>query len=123
MAVDIENKEIVYRYKTSLSGKGDQFHFNIPTIIVKNNYINVKNEYWIYFEKVNPDRDKEISTKEQLQNLLKDLKDLIPFKAFPAHAGSQYRITIPKFLIENNYIVPKKENLYWIYFVIDKNSQ
>ncbi len=124
MAVDVENKEIVYRYKTKLSGKGEQFYFNIPAFVVKNNYINVKNEYWIYFEKVDPHRDKKVSTKEQLQDLSKDLKNLIPFKAIPASAGSQYRITIPKFLIENNYIVPKSEkgDLFWIYIVIDKDS-
>jgi hypothetical protein len=123
MAINIDNKEIIYRYKTKLVGGDGNYHFNVPSFVVKNKYINVENEYWIYYIKVQNNNNKRaFYKKKQLQDLLKNLKNLIPFRAKPAKAGKQYRITIPKFLIDNKYILPEKEkgNYFWIYIVREK---
>lgn len=121
MNIDIANKKIVYRFKTKPARSGNQYHFNIPSFAIKNKYINPQKEYWIYFGENNPKHDKEVINNEKLQEFLEVLKGLLPFTAIPAKAGSQYRITIPSFLIENKYFDPNKDIIYWIYFVQEKD--
>ncbi len=53
-----------------------------------------------------------------IDNITLDMiKKQLSFKATPAKAGNQYRLTIPTFLIKNKYFDPEKNAKYWVFMV------
>lgn len=109
MSDDIEEEWKPFRFKAKPARAGKQYHFNIPAFAIKNDYIQPDKEYTIYIIE---------AEKIDISNITSDLlKSFLSFKASPASSGSQYRLTIPSFLIKNKYIDPKKKKKYWIFMI------
>ncbi|MBA7548837.1 hypothetical protein ES705_41305 [subsurface metagenome] len=81
-----------------------QIHFNIPIFAIKINYMNPEKEYTVYYT--------EVGTINIDYITLDVTKKLMSFKSTPAKAGNQYLLTIPSFLIKNNYFNPEKKAKY-----------
>ena len=111
MSKDLKKEWEPFRFKAKSAKAGTQYHFNIPAFAIRNNYVKPEIEYTIYYAEVGTINIKNIT--------LNDIKKLLKFDSTPAKTGTQYRLTIPTFLIKNNYFDPDKKVKYWI-FMIEK---
>jgi hypothetical protein len=108
MSGDNNKKKFKLRFEATPAKSGEQYHFNIPSYLIKNKKINVNKQYWIDFVEKGKEYDK-VAKGDPLEQIL-------PYIASPAKSGEQYHFIIPSFLIRNKYFDPKKDTKYWVYY-------
>ncbi|MBD3352324.1 MAG: hypothetical protein GF364_12630 [Candidatus Lokiarchaeota archaeon] len=97
-------------FTTTPSKAGDSYYFMVPAFAIHNKYIYVDREYKVYFEETEKIDDIHSVTLDEIEGFLN-------FKSKPAKSGTNYRFTIPAFLVKNNYIAPEDKREYWIFVV------